>query len=209
MGLLGGAHCAVMCGPVASVACRRPAPSLAFNLGRVATYGAFGLLAGSLSPFIGFALRPIAAIALVGLGLHLAGVSRVFTVVEKIGGPLWHRLQPLARKPLHPALLGAVWGFVPCGLVYSALALAATSGSTLAGALTMLAFGAGTLPIMTAMGMLAAPFGRFFGRVFVRRLAGVLVVLIGLHQARLAFAAADLSMLTTPSAHACCPGHRR
>jgi len=197
MGVLGSAHCALMCGPVASAVCTKPKPTLAFNAGRILTYASLGAVAGAFGamvPFFAVALRPIAAIALVLLGLHLAGVSTLFTKLEKLGLPLWRRIAPLTKRPLPTSLLGAVWGFVPCGLVYSALAIAATSGSAVSGALVLLAFGAGTLPVMVTVASLA----RFAERV--RRPAGVLVLTLGLHQAVLAFAAFDASLTGRPVA---------
>jgi uncharacterized protein len=203
MGMLGSAHCAVMCGPVAGVVCTRPKASLAFNAGRLVTYAALGAVAGAfgaMAPFFAVALRPIAAVVLVLLGLHLAGVSTLFTKVERIGLPLWKRIAPLTQRPLHVSLLGALWGFVPCGLVYAALAVAATSGGAISGALVLLAFGVGTLPVMLAVAKGAHTLLR------VRRLAGVLVLTLGLHQTVLAFAAFDPSM----TGHAApCHGARR
>jgi uncharacterized protein len=191
MGLLGSAHCAVMCGPVAGAICTRPKASLAFNAGRIVTYASLGAVAGAFGamvPFFAVALRPIAAIALVLLALHLAGVSTLFTKIERVGLPLWKRIAPLTKKPLHTSILGALWGFVPCGLVYSALTLAATSGGAHSGVLVMLAFGAGTLPVMATAAAVARRVARF------RRAAGVLVLTLGLHQTVLAFAAFDPSL---------------
>lgn len=203
MGVLGSVHCAVMCGAVASTVCTRPKASLGFNAGRIATYAGLGAAAGAfgaMTPFFAVALRPLAAIALVGLGLHLAGVTSLFTKVERLGLSLWKRLAPLTKKPLHTALLGAVWGFVPCGLVYAALTLAAASGSALFGALTMLAFGVGTLPVMAGIATVARGVLRF------RRPAGFLVLALGVHQSVLAFASFDPSLTGSPRAH--CHGIR-
>lgn len=210
MGLAGSGHCAVMCGGVAAAACGRPKASLTFNLGRIATYAALGAVAGgiaAMSTFFAVALRPLAAIALVGLGLHLAGITNVFTKVEKLGSPLWKRIAPLTKRPLHSTLLGAIWGFVPCGLVYAALAVAASTGSAWGGALSMLAFGLGTLPVMGTIAALAGSVAtRFFARPLVRRTAGLFVLVLGIHQTSLAFAAVDLSV-TGHGAHAACHQH--
>lgn len=210
MGLAGSGHCAVMCGGVAAAACGRPKASLGFNLGRIATYTALGAVAGgiaAMSTFFAVALRPLAAIALVGLGLHLAGITNVFSKVEKIGAPVWKRIAPLTKKPLHTAILGALWGFVPCGLVYAALAVAASSGSAILGALSMLAFGVGTLPVMGTIAALAGSVAtRFLARPLVRRTAGLFVLLLGIHQTSLAFAGIDLSV-TGQGAHAACHQH--
>lgn len=197
MGVLGSVHCAVMCGPVAGAVCTKPKATLAFNAGRIATYAALGAVAGAfgaMAPVFAIALRPIAAIVLVLLGLHLAGVSTLFTKLEKLGTPFWKRIAPLTRRPLHASLLGALWGFVPCGLVYGALAIAATSGGAAIGALVMVAFGAGTLPVMTAVSALARFAARF------RRPAGVIVLTLGLHQSVLAFATFDANLLGRPPA---------
>lgn len=199
MGVLGSVHCAVMCGPVAGAACTRPRATFAFNAGRIVTYAALGSVAGAFGamvPFFSVALRPIAAIALVLLGLHLAGVSTLFTKLEKVGVPLWKRLAPLTSKPLHASLLGALWGFVPCGLVYAALAIAATSVGALSGALVMLAFGVGTLPVMAAVATVARRVVRF------RRAAGVLVLTLGAHQTVLALDIFDPSLVArAPACH--------
>lgn len=210
MGLAGSGHCAVMCGGVAAAACGRPKASLTFNLGRIATYAALGAVAGgiaAMSTFFAVALRPLAAIALVGLGLHLAGITNVFSKVEKLGTPVWKRIAPLTKKPLHSTILGALWGFVPCGLVYAALAVAATTGSALYGAVSMLAFGLGTLPVMGTIAALAGSVAtRFVARPLVRRTAGLFVLVLGIHQTSLAFAGIDLSV-TGQGAHAAC--HQR
>lgn len=199
MGLLGSAHCAVMCGPVAGTVCNKPKATLAFNAGRIATYATLGAVAGAFGamvPFFTVALRPVAAITLVLLGLHLAGVSTLFTKLEKIGVPLWRRIAPLTKRPLHTVLLGAIWGFVPCGLVYAALAIAATSGGALSGALVLIAFGAGTLPVMAAIAALARGVAR------LRRPAGVLVLTLGLHQGVLAMSSFDPSLVgRAPACH--------
>jgi len=209
MGLAGSGHCAVMCGSVASAVCGRPKASLAFNIGRVLTYAALGAVAGAIGgtfTLATVALRPLAAIALVGLGLHLAGVTSLFASVERLGAPLWRRIAPLTKRPLPTFALGALWGLVPCGLVYAAVAVAATAGSAAHGALVMLAFGAGTLPLMTLLAALAGPVvGRVTRHAFVRRTAGLFVLLLGVHQASLAFAAVDLDVT---GQHAACHGHR-
>ena len=197
MGALGSAHCALMCGPVAGAICTRPKASFAFNAGRLLTYVGLGAAAGAfgaMAPVFAVALRPLAAVALVLFGLHLAGVSTLFSKVEKLGLPLWRKLAPLTAKALPTTVLGAVWGFVPCGLLYAALTLAASSGGALSGAIVSLAFGVGTLPAMLAVAKVARRVLRF------RRIAGVLVLALGLHQTVLAFAAFDPSLTGRPPA---------
>ncbi|MEJ2760507.1 MAG: sulfite exporter TauE/SafE family protein, partial [Gammaproteobacteria bacterium] len=133
-----------------------------------------------------FLLRGLSGLILVLLGLHIAGWFRGLDRVEKAGGRIWRLLQPLGRpflpmdRPYKAAVIGAVWGWLPCGLVYSVLLWAAASADPVSGATYMLAFGAGTLP-----GMLAA--GWFAGRLpasrhlpLLRKTAGVVLVLLGL-----------------------------
>lgn len=240
MGISGGVHCVTMCGGVASAACspvstalpKRIGHAFAFNLGRIATYTLLGALAGTLSRLplaflpldvLRFTLRVVAAFMLVGIGLHLAGITSMFGKVEHLGEPLWRRLAPIAKRlvpartTLHAGLLGMLWGFVPCGLVYGALALALGAGSTSSGAATMLAFGIGTAPVMTvvasAFGQLTRKFTQSMAHRWTRRVAGIVVLAIGIHQgtlvvdqagARNAFSLANA--MASPSV-TCCPGH--
>nr|MBP6243264.1 sulfite exporter TauE/SafE family protein [Chromatiaceae bacterium]MBP8024750.1 sulfite exporter TauE/SafE family protein [Chromatiaceae bacterium] len=77
--------------------------------------------------------------------------------------------------------VGLVWAWLPCGLVYSVLIWALSAGSAAQGALLMLAFGLGTLPTLLGLGMLAGAAARFAEQVWIRRLAGGLVLGFGLH----------------------------
>jgi sulfite exporter TauE/SafE len=223
MGLAGGAHCITMCGGVASAACGsscasttrgRATYSLAWNAGRIATYTALGAIAGAIGSapmsFVPLetarlALRVIAALVLLGLGLHLAGLTSMFGKIERIGAPLWNRIAPFARVLLpiksapHAMLLGAIWGFVPCGLVYAALSLALGTGSIALGAVTMLAFGAGTLPVMAALTTIAGDLAR---RLATRRIAGIVVLALAVQQGHTVVKAAHLDEATHPCCHA-------
>jgi sulfite exporter TauE/SafE len=143
---------------------------LAFNLGRISTYAVAGAAAGLLGAAAYAAaalpaqtvLYVAANIMLVLMGLHLAGAGRVLGRLEEFGAPLWRRLQPLAarllpaRTPAQAYAAGFVWGWLPCGMVYAALAGAMLAGGAARGALAMAAFGAGTLPFLLAAGWLAA-----------------------------------------------------
>jgi sulfite exporter TauE/SafE len=178
IGLFSTLHCLGMCGGIIGALTfslpaeirnqrRRLLPYIsAYNLGRLSSYTLAGALAGGLgktllqvaSPRYGhLLLQGLAAIIMIGIGLYLAGWFPRFAMVENLGRPLWARLEPLGQKllpvrsPLHAWLFGLVWGWLPCGLVYAALIWSSSAGSATRGALTMLAFGAGTLPaVMTA-----------------------------------------------------------
>lgn len=198
VGLLGGGHCVGMCGGIVgavSMALPGARPRirfmLAYNAGRMASYVAVGVLAGWLGASslmlnhifpIEKLLYLLASLMLVVLGLYLAGLWQGVLVLEKAGSLLWQRLQPLSRKllplrSLHQAFaLGLLWGWLPCGLVYSVLVAALATGSVAQGGLLMLAFGLGTLPALLAMGMAAVRLKTFLQHVLVRRLSGLLVL---------------------------------
>ena len=119
------------------------------------------------------------------LGLYLAGWWRGLAQLERLGGVLWKRIEPLARRlmvvrhPWQTLPMGLVWGWLPCGLVYSALILALTAGSAVEGALVMLSFGLGTLPNLMLIGVFAAQLTRFTREPRVRMAAGVMVMAFG------------------------------
>ncbi|TAK52836.1 MAG: sulfite exporter TauE/SafE family protein [Gammaproteobacteria bacterium] len=196
LGLAGSLHCVAMCGGIAAAAGsrmtagpHRPA-ALLFNVARIASYGMLGLalatLAGAAVTAAGghahlWPLRALAALLMLGLAVQLLS-NRDWLGLERLGAALWRRLQPLTGRaarlpgPARFIALGLLWGFLPCGLVYSALALAATGGSPLAGALAMLAFGAGTLPSMLATTLAGHTVLARLGGRNPRRLAGVLML---------------------------------
>jgi uncharacterized protein len=173
VGLASGAHCVGMCGGIVT-AFSAPQPlvpaaalwrrQLAFNAGRITSYAAAGALAGlfgagayALSAEAGQqVLQVVASLMLIVVGLYLAGVTRAAAWLERLGAPLWRRLQPMAvRLRAHSFAAGLVWGWLPCGLVYGALATAAAAGSPGGGALAMASFGLGTLPWLLGTGALA------------------------------------------------------
>jgi len=206
VGLLGGTHCVGMCGGIVAALSsglaaevraakgRLLANQLAYNLGRIGSYMIAGVAAGALGRqatafelIEGFPLgRIIAGVVMILMGLYLAGWWHVLQVLERLGARLWKHIEPLGRRFIpvrHPGqalALGLVWGWLPCGLVYSALALAWVSGSGRQGASVMLAFGLGTLPTLLTLGVAFGMLGRWVRDVRVRRVAGILVILLGL-----------------------------
>ena len=115
------------------------------------------------------------------LGLYLAGLSTAATRIERIGRPIWKRLNPILNRLLPiksvPACFGVdmLWGWLPCGLMYSASLYALGSGSAVQGGLYMLAFALGTLPNLLAMGIFAAQLKTLLQRRAIRLCAGLLV----------------------------------
>lgn len=201
VGLLGGVHCVAMCGGVVSayaVVVRRAPPAAAqlrFNAGRIASYVLAGALAGGVSA-TGIAaarLLPLQTLLFVAangllilLGLHLAGRGSLVLRIEQAGAVLSPAVRGLGRRlpsadtPAGQLAAGALWGWTPCGLVYSMLALALVSGSAGHGALVMAAFGLGTLPNLLGAGWLLSRFGAQLRRPRVRAAAGTLIAGFGL-----------------------------
>ena len=200
VGLLGGVHCAGMCGGIVAAFSFRADGSvppfrlhLGYNLGRVLSYTLFGAVAGSLGASLNLLhVRPLqmvlyllAQLVMVLLGLYLAGWNRWVLIFERAGGALWRRLQPWFKKLLPVRNLagafvaGMAWGWLPCGLVYSVLVGALASGSATGGAALMLAFGLGTLPNLLGMGLFARSLQPFFQHPITRRAAGILVAGFG------------------------------
>lgn len=208
-GLLGGVHCVGMCGGIVSALSlqrnqvRRAgsekigadiALHAAYNSGRIASYTLAGALAGMTGagsvalagPFPARQALYIAAnIMLLVLGLYLAGIWRGLLQLERAGSLVWKQLQPLSKNffPVTTAprafMLGTLWGWIPCGLVYSMLVVALASGSAQNGALVMLAFGLGTLPNLLAVGVMAARMRTWFRYPAVRIAAGTMVAAFG------------------------------
>lgn len=199
VGLLGGAHCVGMCGGIVSAvsigAGGRLSLHLAYNSGRILSYALAGAGAGALGGAsmvlagqlpVRLVLYVLANLMLVALGLYLMGVTRALSLLERAGQSLWRRVQPLTRRflPVHTVAqafpLGLLWGWLPCGLVYSALVSALTSGSALTGAGMMLAFGLGTLPNLLLAGLLLARLNECTRKPVIRLSAGLVVLCFGL-----------------------------
>lgn len=199
-GLLGGAHCVGMCGGIVAAISLHPGGrqpfvfQLAYSGGRIASYSMAGALAGLIgsAAFLSATLYPLqqglyllAQIVLILLGLYLAGLNQSVLVLERAGGALWRRLQPLIARvmpirTLSQALAaGALWGWLPCGLVYSVLVSALASGGAGQGATLMLLFGLGTLPNLLLMGWAARSLREWMRRVWVKRIAGLGVAAMG------------------------------
>jgi hypothetical protein len=167
---------------------------LAYSAGRITSYAAAGAIAGGVGGTAALleAVLPaqiVLAVAANGLvvllGLYLAGLGRAVSGLERLGTALWRKVSPLGRRWLPvdtvPRALGvgAVWGWLPCGLVYSVLALALVSGSAARGALVMLAFGLGTLPNLLAAGLAVGTLRTALTRPGVRLAAGLAVAALG------------------------------
>ena len=199
-GLLGGTHCVGMCGGIVTAmsfqsGARQPWNfHIGYSVGRITSYSVLGALAGLLgsAAFLSANLLPaqralyvLAQVVLILLGLYLAGFDQSIRVIERAGGMLWRRVQPLLARVLpvrnfaQSVLAGALWGWLPCGLVYSVLVMALASGGAAKGAVLLLAFGLGTLPNLLLMGWAAEKLRSLTRRLWIRRGAGLLVAAMG------------------------------
>ncbi len=198
VGLMGAGHCVGMCGGIvtglggAAQRDRTLSLVLGYNLGRITSYALAGALVAVLGRWganylaLGPVLRILAGVILVLMGLYLADWWKVLVRLEKLGQGIWRHLQPLSRRLLpvttlpRAMALGAVWGWLPCGLVYTALAYAAASASPGQGALLMAAFGLGTMPAMVAGGYFAGSLRRRLQARPVRIILALGMILFGL-----------------------------
>ena len=197
LGFFGGTQCVGMCGGLSSAFALQLPPHirrvwliLLMNCGRIASYVLIGALMGLLSGMgsllnethtLQMVLLVLANILLLLMGLYLAGVSDWANKTEWVGRWLWRKMQPALQKLLpirsYAACfgVGALWGWLPCGLVYNASLFALSSGSAGTGALYLLAFGLGTLPNLLAMGIFAAQLQRLVQQRGLRLITGLLM----------------------------------
>ena len=207
VGLLGGVHCLAMCGGIVGALTlslkseqQGRAASLpyllSYNLGRISSYTAAGAIAGGIGVMLAGivslqyaqqVLLLLAALFMLAMGLYLGGWWMGLTRIERLGGHAWRHIEPMGRKLLpvrslkQAFLLGLLWGWLPCGLVYSVLIWATTAGSALNGALLMFSFALGTLPNLLLMGTAANWLSAHTRKPVIRRLAGGLVICFGLY----------------------------
>ena len=205
MGLFSSMHCLGMCGSIIGTLtlsldthirqkkARLMPYVFTYNVGRISSYALAGLLVGLIESILTTPLgeghghrylQIFSAIIMAGAGLHIAGLFPRFAYLEKIGIALWRTLQPIAHrfipvKTLSQSLFfGMIWGWLPCGLVYTALALAATTGDIARSGLTMLAFGIGTLPAVFSVGIITSLMTRLARMKVFRLFAGLLLIVL-------------------------------
>jgi sulfite exporter TauE/SafE len=174
---------------------------LTYNAGRILSYTFAGAVAGligaqasriSLTGAVPIGTL-IAGLFMIALGFYISGWWRVLIALEKAGQHIWKYIEPLGRRflpvqtPAHAFGLGLVWGWLPCSLVYSALALSMISASPHRGALLMLGFGLGTLPVLLVIGNLTEHFQKLIRHPALRRVTGACVILFGAYTCLTAF----------------------
>ncbi|WP_249978368.1 sulfite exporter TauE/SafE family protein [Vreelandella olivaria] len=198
-GLMGGAHCIGMCGGIMSAltfavppSMRHPARMggllLSYNLGRILSYMVAGALVAalgtliSLSPMARLLLQVFAALMLILMALYIANWWKGLLRIEALGRHLWRHIEPVGRR-LMPVVhlpqaftLGALWGWLPCGLVYSMLAWSLAIANPIQGALLMGAFGLGTLPALLVTGMAAQQLNHLIRHPATRSVAALTII---------------------------------
>ena len=205
-GLLGGLHCVAMCGGIATgfpamqvsatiPAAARWGPALDANLGRVGGYAIAGAIAGGIGHGVvrvaqveglAIGLRMLAGAVLVLVALRLIDQRDRLAFLARLGQGFWQALRPL-QKHLLPAntrprrlALGLLWGWLPCGLSTTLLLAAWLQADAMSGAMTMAAFGLGTLPVMLPLTWSGAHVGRHLQDPRWRVPAALLVLAAGL-----------------------------
>ena len=204
IGLLGSTHCIGMCGGIMgaiSVSSGSQCQNrfshfnhlLLYNIGRILSYAIAGTLLGASAQWLsqeftpaGKILRTLAGLLVIAMGLYICGWWLGLRYMERAGSRLWGKLQPafnrlLPARQSHKALIaGMIWGWLPCGLVYSTLSWSAASTNALQGGLLMLFFGLGTLPAVLAMGLFFSRLKDFLQQRWLRQSAGVLLIVFGI-----------------------------
>lgn len=199
LGLLGGAHCLGMCGGIAAtVSMSTPSGGrglwllTGYNTGRIFSYTLAGGLIGSISWLLEseaslIAMRTLAGLMLVAMGLYVAQWWQGLVHLEKAGSRLWQGVRPLAsrllpvKNLLQALTLGALWGWLPCGLVYSTLIWASAAADWQTSAQLMMAFGIGTLPTMLLTGVLAHQVKQVLQKKITKNLFGSLIIFFGIY----------------------------
>lgn len=203
IGLLGSSHCLAMCGGIsASLSMAIPVGSrfrlrqtlilLGYNAGRISSYALIAALVATVSTTaadqwasMGLLLRSLAGLLIIAMGLSMGQWWQGIRHIERVGAPVWKRLAPLTRRfmpvknPGQALILGMLWGWLPCGLIYSTLGWAALQPTVGSAALTMVFFGLGTLPSMLATGYAAGWIRKLQGKLMFRKVAGSLLILFG------------------------------
>jgi sulfite exporter TauE/SafE len=216
LGLAGAGHCLGMCGGIAAAlnmgGQQSTAVTLAYHSGRICSYtllgGLLGLAAGSID-LAGWTigLRYLAGLLLIGMGLYIADWWRGMAVLERAGARLWQPVQRFSSRWLpvrhwpQGFALGLCWGLMPCGLIYSSLAWAATAGDTSRSAALMFAFGLGTLPAMLATSLGAGQLQAFLRRRGLKLLIAILLIVSGVWTLYLTAAHSGHGSVTDHSGH--------
>ncbi|WP_016954898.1 sulfite exporter TauE/SafE family protein [Catenovulum agarivorans] len=196
LGLMGAGHCIAMCGglAIASGINGRFSHAFLYSLGRITSYAFIGLLVGavgfwltvSFKPFL-YILKILSALLLIYLALYIAKWNFSITKIEKISAKLWAKLAPTAQSLIKDKsylgrfTAGAVWGWLPCGLVYSVLTWAAASANPFKSAALMFCFGLGTWPALLLSASIAQQMHHFLNKMLVRNIIAISLIAFAIY----------------------------
>lgn len=210
MGLFSSMHCIGMCGSIIGTLTLSLKPEirsnkttlfpfvLNYNLGRITSYTVAGMLAGTIEFILTYpfgeghghrVMQILSATIMTGAGLYIAGWLPYFAYIEKIGARFWKTLEPLGRRLIpvenktQAYLFGMVWGWIPCGLVYTSLALAATTGDVVKSTVTMMFFGLGTLPAVMGVGIMTGILTHLTRMHRFKQAVGILMIVLAVFAA--------------------------
>ncbi len=232
MGLFSSMHCIGMCGSIIGTLTLSLSPEIRnnkkrllpfvfnYNFGRITSYTLAGALVGTIEALFTMhlgetnghrILQILSAVVMACAGFYISGWFPRFAYIEKAGLHLWRKIEPYGRKLIpvknhkQAYLFGMVWGWLPCGLVYAALALSATAGDISRSALTMFAFGLGTLPAVMGVGIMTKVFTRLSRVQGFKRAIGLFMVVLALLAALpwlnpMAITTHNMSTMTQPMA---------
>lgn len=210
IGLLGSGHCLGMCGGITTMLTsaidQTKKPTLKrwlvvfYHVGRITSYTFIGAIVALTSSFLIrslgvplLLLNTIAAVFLIFLGLYLGQWLMWLTQVEKLGKVLWQYLAPFSKHviPVNNKRkafgLGILWGWLPCGLVYSTLTWSLASGNVFKGGLIMLFFGLGTLPALLALSFGIQQLKDLLINQYFKKVSALCLIIFGLYQLSIAY----------------------
>ncbi|PKG58130.1 cytochrome biogenesis protein [Shewanella sp. Choline-02u-19] len=208
VGIMGAGHCIGMCGGlVGALSANLPQNDgsnrlvnqlgylFSYNSGRIISYTMAGALVGASTNALGLlfdvdlyllVLRILAGLMMVITGLYIAQIWSGIVQLERAGKWLWKLISPIANRfiPIknkrQAFIAGGLWGWLPCGLVYSMLTWAVAAGNAVDGAMVMAAFGLGTLPALLSAGVAASTFSRWVQKASVRKVSGLVLIAFGI-----------------------------
>ncbi len=202
IGLGSSGHCLMMCGGISSALSSRLTTEtpllkisklILFHFGRISCYSLLGFVLGgvihwllSFSTHLIVIARIISALLIIIMGLYVAGVSTIIKLLEKKLGFIWHRIQPITLRYIHMQkwhhayFLGFLWGFLPCGMIYSTLLWASSNNQNLQTGLLMFSFGLGTLPALFFANLFSLKTLSILQKKHYKRTIGLLLIAFGL-----------------------------
>lgn len=199
-GILSSAHCLGMCGSIIlflTINLKNKNKKLynyTYNFGRIISYVIIGFLSGFFGILINelaysnllLAIKLISEISVINIGLYIIFGSKILIILEKFGFFMWNYLQFYIKFLLpiknfwQAIIIGIIWGFIPCGIVYNVLIWSISFGSITKSSFLMFMFGCGTLPSMLLTGYYSMLYRNFVNNRLTKSIFGFIFIFIGL-----------------------------